>query len=85
MALEMAPHGVRCCIVQAGVTDTPAGNAIPGFDLMKARARARNPLGRLTRPEDVADAIYALSLPLLDWANGAVITIDGGESIAGLT
>ncbi len=84
MALELGPHDVRCCIVQAGVTDTPAGNAIPGFDLMKARARARNPLGRLTRPDDVADAIYALSLPLLDWANGAVLTIDGGESIAGL-
>jgi NAD(P)-dependent dehydrogenase (short-subunit alcohol dehydrogenase family) len=83
MAVEMAPHGVRCHVVQAGITDTPAGNAIPGFDLMKARARLRNPFHRLTRPEDVADAIYALCLPMFDWATGAVFRVDGGEAVAG--
>ena len=83
MALELAPHGVRSYLVQAGITDTPAGNAIPGFDLMKARARLRNPFRRLTTPEDVADAIYALCLPMFNWANGTVIRVDGGEAISG--
>ena len=83
MALEFAPHGVRSYLVQAGITDTPAGNAIPGFDLMKARARLRNPFRRLTTPEDVADAIYALCLPMFNWANGTVIRVDGGEAISG--
>jgi NAD(P)-dependent dehydrogenase (short-subunit alcohol dehydrogenase family) len=83
MAVELGPHGVRAYLVQAGITDTPAGNAIPTFDLMKAQARLRNPLGRLTSTEDVADALYALALPFFNWANGTVIRVDGGEAIAG--
>jgi NAD(P)-dependent dehydrogenase (short-subunit alcohol dehydrogenase family) len=82
MAVELAPHGVRSYLVQAGVTDTPAGNGIPGFDLMKARARLRNPFGRLTTPEDVAQAIYALCLPMFNWVNGTIIRVDGGEAIS---
>ena len=83
MAVELGPHGARACIVQAGITDTPAGNAIPNFDLMKAQARLRNPSGRLTTTEDVAAAIYGLCLPFFDWANGSIIRVDGGEAIAG--
>lgn len=83
MAVELAPYGVRSYIVQAGITDTPAGNAIPNFDLMKAAARLRNPFHRLTTPEDVAEAIHQLCLPGFSWSNGALIRIDGGEAIAG--
>lgn len=83
MAVEMAPYGVRCYLLQPGITDTPAGSAIPGFDLMKARARLRNPFGRLTTPADVAEAVFALSLPMFDWVNGAVLRVDGGEAIGG--
>lgn len=83
MAVEMAPHGVRSFLVQAGITETAAGNAIPGFDLMKAQARLRNPFRRLTRPEDVAEAIFGLCLPSFRWVNGAVIRVDGGEAISG--
>lgn len=83
MALEMAPWGLRCFLVQAGITDTPAGRGIPQFDLLKAQARLRNPLGRLTQPEDVAAAVYALCLPLLDWVNGCILRVDGGEAISG--
>lgn len=84
MALELAPYGVSSYIVQAGITDTPAGNAIPNFDLMKAQARIRNPFHRLTTPEDVAEAILGLSGPTLRWANGSIIRVDGGEAISGL-
>lgn len=83
MALEMAPWGVRTNIVQAGVTDTRALRVIPGSRHLKAAARARNPFGRLTTPEDVADAIYLLCLPEASWINGALLRVDGGEAIAG--
>jgi NAD(P)-dependent dehydrogenase (short-subunit alcohol dehydrogenase family) len=83
MALELAPHGVRCFIVQAGITDTPAGNGIPNFDIMKAQARLRNPLHRLTTTDDIAKAILALCSPAFDWANGSIIRVDGGEAISG--
>lgn len=84
IAVEMAHFGIRSNIVQAGVTDTPALRLIPGSDHLKAQARTRNPFGRLTTPEDVADAIYLLSLPEAAWINGAIIRVDGGEHISGL-
>jgi NAD(P)-dependent dehydrogenase (short-subunit alcohol dehydrogenase family) len=84
MAVELAPYGVRSYVVQAGITDTPAGNAIPNFDLMKAQARLRNPFHRLTTPEDVAETIHSLCQPALAWANGTILRVDGGEAISGL-
>jgi len=83
IAVEMAPFGIRSNIVQAGVTDTPALRMIPGSAHLKAQARTRNPFGRLTTPEDVADAIYLLSLPEAAWINGSVLRVDGGERISG--
>ncbi|MBI4676986.1 MAG: SDR family oxidoreductase [Elusimicrobia bacterium] len=83
MAVELGPYGVRCFVLQPGITDTPAGNAIPDFDLMKAEARMRNPSHRLTTPEDVAEVVAAMCLPGFDWVNGAVIRVDGGEAVSG--
>lgn len=85
IAVEMAHEGIRSNIVQAGVTDTPALRAIPGSTNLVAQARTRNPFQRLTTPEDVADAIYLLSLPEAAWINGAIVRVDGGERISGLS
>ena len=85
IAVEFAPHGIRCNVIQAGVTETPALAAIPGSDHLKAQARLRNPLGRLTTPQDVAGVIHLLSLPAAGWINGDVIRVDGGEHISGAT
>jgi len=83
IAMEMAPYGVRCNVIQAGVTETPALAAIPGSDRLKGNARRRNPFGRLTRPSDVANVIYLLSRDEAAWVNGEVIRVDGGEHISG--
>jgi NAD(P)-dependent dehydrogenase (short-subunit alcohol dehydrogenase family) len=83
IAVEFAPHGVRCNVIQAGVTETPALAAIPGSGVLKAQARLRNPFGRLTTPRDVANAIYLLSLDDAAWINGELIRVDGGEHISG--
>jgi NAD(P)-dependent dehydrogenase (short-subunit alcohol dehydrogenase family) len=83
IALEFAPYGIRCNIVQPGVTDTPALRMIPGSRHLSARARLRNPFGRLTTPRDVANLIYLLCTDEAAWINGALIRCDGGEHIAG--
>ncbi len=83
IAVEYAPHGLRCNVLQAGITETPALAAIPGSDHLKAQARLRNPLGRLTTPEDVANVVYLLSRDEAAWVNGALIRVDGGEHVSG--
>lgn len=81
IAVEFAKFGIRSNIVQAGVTDTPALRLIPGSEGMKSAALARNPLRRLTQVEDVANAIYLLSMDEAAWINGALLRVDGGEHI----
>ncbi|MBI2892238.1 MAG: SDR family oxidoreductase [Deltaproteobacteria bacterium] len=83
IAVELGPYGIRSNVVQAGVTDTPALRLIPGSERMKEAASAKNPLGRLTTPADVADFICLLCTDEARWVNGALLRVDGGEHIAG--
>ena len=85
IAVEFGPYGIRCNVIQAGVTETPALAAIPGSDHLKAQVRLRNPMGRLTTPRDVAGVIHLLCLDDAGWINGDVIRVDGGEHISGAT
>ncbi|AEV31685.1 dehydrogenase of unknown specificity, short-chain alcohol dehydrogenase like protein [Owenweeksia hongkongensis DSM 17368] len=82
MALELAPYGIRSNILQPGITDTPSLRMIPGSSYLVNQAIQRSPFGRLTLPEDVANVVYMLSLKEAQWINGAIIPVDGGESIS---
>ena len=44
---------------------------------------ARNPHGRMTTPQDVAEAIVSLSETDSDWISGNIIGVDGGEFVTG--
>lgn len=79
LALELMPHGITVNAVRAGVTDTAALRRIPDWEHLIEEAQRRNPGGRTTRPEDVADALVALASPLTHWMTGNVIGVDGGE------
>jgi len=81
LAVELAPWGVRANVVQAGVTDTPALRLIPGHEQLLAASRRRNPFGRSTRPEDVADFIALLCTDEAAWVNGGLLLVDGGEHL----
>lgn len=83
MAREFAAHGLRCNVLQPGVTDTPSLRMIPGSREMITGVLQRNPYGRLTTPEDVAQVVDLLCRDEAAWINGAVIPVDGGESISG--
>ena len=80
LALELAPVGITANAIRAGVTDTPALRRIPGWEHLADAATVRNPSGRMTRPEDVADALVALATPGTHWMTGNVIGVDGGEA-----
>ncbi|MFE6402561.1 SDR family oxidoreductase [Streptomyces alboflavus] len=81
LAVELAPRGVAVNAIRAGTTVTPALRKIPGSDKLIAHCREINPGGRLTRPEDVAEAIVTLSSSDSAWLTGNVIGVDGGEAL----
>ena len=79
LALELGPRGIRVNCFEAGVTDTPALRMIPGSEIIKSEALRRNPAGRLTTPEDIANTFVALMDARVEWVNGTVIKVDCGE------
>lgn len=83
LAMELAPVGITCNAIMAGVTDSPALRLIPGHEKLMDFAKHRNPHKRLTRPEDVARCIAVLSHPGTYWMTGNVIQVDGGENAVG--
>jgi len=79
MAIEFSTYGLKTNLIQAGITETPALKKIPGSEGMIKICRDRNPFGRMTKPNDVADVIYLLCTDESFWINGSIIHVDGGE------
>ncbi|WP_394749067.1 enoyl-ACP reductase FabI [Spongiimicrobium salis] len=82
IALEFAPLGIKANCIQAGMTDTKSFQMIPGSAQLKANALERNPSGRLTQPEDVANVVYLLTRKEAAWITGTVLKVDGGEHLS---
>lgn len=81
IALEFAPFGIKANCIQAGITDTASFRAIPGSEELRLHSLNRNPMKRLTTPQDVADVVYLLSKKEAAWINGTIIPVDGGERL----
>jgi NAD(P)-dependent dehydrogenase (short-subunit alcohol dehydrogenase family) len=56
---EAIYHGVRCCVIHPGFTDTPMVRAL-GEDFIKKNILPYTQLRRLIRPDEIADAICFL-------------------------
>ncbi|MFT6699113.1 MAG: enoyl-[acyl-carrier protein] reductase III [Porticoccaceae bacterium] len=82
IAIEFAQFGIRANCIQAGVTNTASLNMIPNSETIKKHSLKRNPFGKLTTPEDVANVVYLLSKDEASWINGTIIKVDGGESLS---
>jgi NAD(P)-dependent dehydrogenase (short-subunit alcohol dehydrogenase family) len=79
MAVEFAPFGLKTNLIQAGITETSSLKMIPGSEKLLEIGRTRNPMGRMTQPEDVAKVVYLLCTDEAFWINGSLIHVDGGE------
>jgi glucose 1-dehydrogenase len=77
LALEWAADGIRVVAVSPGVVDTPIHS--PGN---LERMAPAHPLGRVGRPEEIAEAVVFLAGPRSAWTTGSVLTVDGGILLA---
>jgi citronellol/citronellal dehydrogenase len=76
LSVEWSRHGIRAVCVVPGNIDTEALAAY-GADELEA-ARRQVPLGRLGRPEEVADVIAFLATEGGAYVTGTSVVVDGG-------
>jgi 2-hydroxycyclohexanecarboxyl-CoA dehydrogenase len=84
LAAELAPHGIRVNCIAPGPTDTEI-HLLWAKDLASARIALRDavPLGHIAQPDDIARWVEYLARPDESFITGAVIPVDGGQTLNG--
>jgi len=85
IALDFVSDGIRCNSISPGTVDSPslAQRLAASGDPEQARRDlvARQPMGRLGQPADIADAAVLIASDESTFMTGADIVIDGGISL----
>jgi NAD(P)-dependent dehydrogenase (short-subunit alcohol dehydrogenase family) len=82
VALEVAKSGIRVNAVAPGATDTGMLTRFAGTPEIKAALVTRVPMGRLGRPEELADAIVWVASDAAAFVTGHILNVDGGLTAA---
>ncbi len=78
-ALDYAKQNIRVNAILPGNIETPMMDRFTGGDIQKAIDL--EPVGRLGKPEEIADAVLWMSADLGAFVTGAAIAVDGGWSL----
>ncbi|MFB6836416.1 SDR family oxidoreductase [Streptomyces sp. NPDC056361] len=81
LAQELAPEKIRVNAVAPGAIKTPINRA--AWETAEAREDLLRliPYDRIGDPEDIANAVVALSSDLMDYVVGATLYVDGGMTL----
>ncbi len=80
-ALEYAKDRVRVNCICPGVVDTDMTKPFLKTDDDRRFMNNEHPIGRIGRPEEIAKAALYFASDDSSWTTGAVLAVDGGESI----
>jgi len=87
IAIDFAKQGIRCNAICPGTTLTPSLEdriaAGPGGDVEATKKAfiARQPVGRLGKPEEIAEMALYLASDLSAFTTGTTMIVDGGFSL----
>jgi NAD(P)-dependent dehydrogenase (short-subunit alcohol dehydrogenase family) len=82
MAVELAQYRIRVnCIAPGFIKTNMSSLALDKDPERKKKVLSRTPLGRLGKPDEVAEAAYFLVSPASSYITGVVLPVDGGNSI----
>ena len=81
LATRLGPDGIRVNAICPDVIETPRTRAMLADEARRRALLARVPLGRLGRPEDVAEAAFFLaSDETAGFITGSALMLDGGAN-----
>jgi 3-oxoacyl-[acyl-carrier protein] reductase len=80
LAREVASRGITVNVVAPGFIDTDMTKALP--EAQREALAGQIPLGRLGRPEDIAEAVCFLAGPGAAWITGETLSVNGGMHMA---
>ena len=82
MAVDLSPLGIRVNCIAPGFIETDmSAKALNNDPERKAKVLGRTPMGFLGKPEDVGNAAVFLASDAAKYITGAVLPVDGGNSI----
>jgi NAD(P)-dependent dehydrogenase (short-subunit alcohol dehydrogenase family) len=78
LAVDYAASGIRANAICPGMVETPMTQWRLDVPELRAQVESKIPMGRVARPEEIADAVSALASDRLAYMTGQVLVIDGG-------
>lgn len=79
VARELSSRGITCNAIAPGFIETDMTDAMP--EAAKKGVTDQIPLGRIGKPEDVAELVAFLASEKANYITGQVIAVDGGMSM----
>ena len=79
LALEQGKFGITCNAIAPGFILTEGMQSLPKFEQLREAAIARNPVGFLGEPSDVANAALFLSSDVARYISGTTLYVTGGR------
>ena len=79
LAIEEGRYGITVNCVAPGFMETEMVQALPTYETIKERAIQMQPIKRVGRPEDIADAVAFLASERAGFISGEVLHVTGGR------